>query len=78
MKIKVRARHAYGVLLMDPINEPAKWLAIIAGTKTLTHEVLAAAINMGAEVEVADSTDAAALVAAIKKIADYASGKVAA
>lgn len=78
MKIRVRARHAYGVLLLDPINEAAKWLAIIAGTKTLTHEVLAAAINMGAEVEIADSTDAAALVSAIKRIAAGAAGKVAA
>ena len=78
MKIKVRARHAYGVLLLDPINEPAEWLAVIAGTKTLTHQVLAAAINMGAEVEIADSSDAAALVAAIKNIAAGAAGRRAA
>jgi len=65
MKIKVRARHAYGILLLDPINEAAKWLAVIAGTKTLTIPVLAAALRMGAEVDVADSSDAQGIVNAI-------------
>ena len=72
MKIRVRARNAYGVTLLDPINESAKWLAIIAGTKTLTVQVLIAAIKMGAEVEVSDSPDAGAILAVLNKVAEAA------
>ena len=72
MKIRVRARNAYGVLLLDPINESAKWLAVIAGTKTLTVQVLIAAIKMGAEVEVSDSPDAGAILAVLNKVAEAA------
>jgi hypothetical protein len=72
MKIRVRARNAYGVTLLDPINESAKWLAVIAGTKTLTVQVLIAAIKMGAEVEVSDSPDAGAILAVLNKVAEAA------
>jgi DNA-binding NtrC family response regulator len=72
MKIRVRARNAYGVTLLDPINESAKWLAVIAGTKTLTVQVLIAAIKMGAEVEVSDSPDAGAILDVLNKVAEAA------
>lgn len=46
-EILIEVRTVYGVPTIYPVNEPAKLLAEIAGTKTLTHKSLALAERMG-------------------------------
>lgn len=49
--IQIQVRDVYGVPTVYPMNEQAKTLAQIAGTKTLTHRALALAENMGFSIE---------------------------
>jgi hypothetical protein len=45
--IEIEVRNVYGNTTIYPVNEQAKLLALIAGTKTLTNTVLAYAERMG-------------------------------
>lgn len=47
MQAEIQIRDVYGKATAYPINETAKCLARIAGTKTLTRYVLAQALSMG-------------------------------
>lgn len=49
--ILVQQRNNYGAPAIYPMNEQAKLLAQIAGTKTLTHAALQAAQRMGFTVQ---------------------------
>lgn len=46
-EILIEVRNVYGVPTVYPVNEAARLLAEIAGTKTLTHVTLALAERMG-------------------------------
>jgi hypothetical protein len=46
-KIEIEVRNVYGVPTIYPVNDQAKLLAKIAGTKTLTNASLALAEQMG-------------------------------
>lgn len=48
----VRVRNVYGTPTIYPVNEPAALIARIAGTKTLTHDALIAAEQLGFTVQV--------------------------
>ena len=50
-KIIVMVRNVYGVPKAYPENREAKLLASIAGTKTITVETLAKAVQLGFEIE---------------------------
>lgn len=45
--VEIEVRNVYGTPTIYPVNEQAKLLARIAGTKTLTHATLALAEQMG-------------------------------
>lgn len=45
--IEIEVRNVYGNITIYPVNEAAKLLAEIAGTKTLTNKTLALAERMG-------------------------------
>lgn len=47
MQLEIDIRNVYGNPTAYPINEAAKSVARIAGTKTLTRYALAEAMNMG-------------------------------
>jgi hypothetical protein len=49
--IQIQVRTVYGVMQAYPVNEQAKLLAQIAGTKTLQHATLAYAERMGFQIE---------------------------
>ena len=51
MKIVINIREVYGVPKAYPVCEQAKLFARIAGTATLTSQVLALIAKMGYEVE---------------------------
>ena len=46
-RVEVEVRNVYGVPTVYPVNEQAKLLAEMVGTKTLTHKTLAMAERMG-------------------------------
>lgn len=46
-RIEIEVRNVYGVPTIYPVNDQAKLLAKIAGTKTLTNASLALAEQMG-------------------------------
>lgn len=48
--VVVEGREVYGKKLFYPVNDPAKLLAEIAGTKTLGESVLKKAEDLGLEV----------------------------
>ena len=50
IRIEVEAKTVYGNTLIYPVNDPAKALATIAGTKTLSAAALSAAKDIGLEV----------------------------
>ena len=49
--LRVRLADQYGRPVVHPVNQQAKWLAEIAGTKTLTPHALNLARRMGFIVE---------------------------
>lgn len=49
--LRVRLAEQYGRPVVHPVNQQAKWLAEIAGTKTLTPHSLNLARRMGFAVE---------------------------
>lgn len=49
--LAIEARNVYGNVLYYPVNEQAKKLAVLLGTKSLTRESIRQAIFMGFEVE---------------------------
>ena len=48
--IEIEVRSVYGNFTIYPVNEAAKLLAEIAGTKTLTNKALALAERMGFQI----------------------------
>jgi hypothetical protein len=46
-RIEIEVRNVYGVPTLYPVNDQAKLLAKLAGTKTLTNATLAVAEQMG-------------------------------
>jgi hypothetical protein len=46
-RVEIEVRNVYGVPTIYPVNDQAKLLAKIAGTKTLTNATLAVAEQMG-------------------------------
>jgi hypothetical protein len=60
MKLSILIKNVYGNTLYYPHNEPAKALAVIAGSKTLTPAELAIAHDeLGFEIEFVDSVSLA-------------------
>ena len=51
MKVEIDVRSNYGNQAIYPVNEHAKLLAAIAGTKTLTNVTLAYAERMGFQIQ---------------------------
>ncbi len=49
--LRVRLADQYGRPVVHPVNQQARWLAEIAGTKTLTPHALNLARRMGFTVE---------------------------
>lgn len=49
-QILVQHKNVYGNIVLYPMNDNAKLLAEIAGTKTLTNHTLALAERMGFEI----------------------------
>ena len=49
--LRVRLAEQYGRPVVHPVNQQAKWLAEIAGTKTLTPHAIKLARMMGFAVE---------------------------
>lgn len=49
--LRVRLADQYGRPVVHPVNQQAKWLAEIAGTKTLTPHAIKLARMMGFAVE---------------------------
>jgi len=49
--VEVEVRSVYGNLMIYPINEAAKLIALIAGTKTLSNVNLAYAERLGFEIK---------------------------
>lgn len=49
--LRVRLADQYGRPVVHPVNQQAKWLAEIAGTKTLTPHAIKLARRMGFTVE---------------------------
>lgn len=49
--ILIEVRDVYGVATCYPVNDQAKLLAQIAGTKTLTNHALALAERMGFQIQ---------------------------
>lgn len=49
--LKISAKNVYGNVLVYPENQQAKYLAELAGTKTLTQYTLRIAKAMGFEIE---------------------------
>lgn len=52
MIVQIEIKDVYGTSKFYPVNSFAEAFAKIAGTKTLTHEVLHTITDMGFEVEV--------------------------
>ena len=55
MKITINIREVYGVAKAYPVCNNAKLFATIAGTTTLTNQVLAKIARMGYEVELVNN-----------------------
>ena len=55
MKIQIQIREVYGVAKAYPVCSNAKLFATIAGTTTLTNQVLAKIARMGYEVELVNN-----------------------
>lgn len=56
MKLIIEQRRNYGAVSFYPINEEAKIFAQVAGTKTLTVDVIKLAQKLGFEIEVTVQT----------------------
>lgn len=54
--IQVRFDRVYGNVLCYPVNDAAKRLALIAGTKTLSRETLRLIGELGHLIEAADTS----------------------
>ena len=55
MKIQIQIREVYGVAKAYPVCDKAKLFARIAGTTTLTNQVLAKIAKLGYEVELVNN-----------------------
>jgi hypothetical protein len=53
---QIQVKEVYGNKAIYPVNDTAKYLAQLAGTKTLTTSTLATAKNMGFTFEVIQPT----------------------
>lgn len=64
-KLEVNIRKGYGVARVYPANEPARILADIAGTKTLSPLDLQRARALGHEIHISYDEDCTSLAALI-------------
>ena len=58
IRLQVSLRDVYGETKIYPVNEAAKYLASIAGTKTITQANIYRALQIGCEVEVVGPVNA--------------------
>jgi len=49
-KVELEVRDVYGVPKAYPVNDPAKTIAALTGTKTLTHRRLADVARLGFDI----------------------------